>query len=120
MEKHSPVCGVIDKGNSLDAPEASALTAVNVSALLCSAIRRCEHKLESVGREIRYEPSYWSKVLAGERGILLERLGELPLDVQQEWIGRWADAIGASRQSSESDLAELITSRRVRLTIEAL
>ena len=121
------------KGNSCDAPPAMDMTRplVDVSALLRSAIRRCEHKLESVGLEVGYQASYWTRVLSCERGITLDRIGRLPADIQLAMIDAWRAALplalpqsiphGERRRTPEmSDLTRLATERRVRIIVEPL
>src|ERR1043166_9056108 len=102
------------KDNSLAGASADA---VDVAALLRFAVESlaCPHKVaaDAVG----YNPDYWSRVLTNDRGIVLNRLGRLPVIVQRELVLRWADALGLPLGGSEqiAELAELLTLRKVKI-----
>ena len=68
--------------------------AVDVALTLRAAVESvgCSHKVAAA--LVGYGVDYWSRVLSGERGILLARLGQLPRDVQLNFVMRWAAALG--------------------------
>lgn len=92
MESNSAACELGAKANLIDAGVASQ---VRVDVALCArrAVEtRSTHKV--CAASAGYEPDYWARVLTGERGILLERLGQLPVAVQREFVIRWAGLLG--------------------------
>jgi hypothetical protein len=94
MGANSAVCGVPAQGNYIDVIGPLEAPRVDVPGLLRAAVDRAGWKHEAAGREAGYEPSYWTRVYSCERGILLDRLGRLPLDVQREFVSAWALAVG--------------------------
>jgi hypothetical protein len=82
-----------------------------------------EGRQKAAALSIGYMPDYWSRVLSCERGITLDRLGRLPLDVQRALVSRWAQALDLSVIAADDGLqglVELIAARKVRLTLESL
>ena len=124
MNRHSVVCEARPQGNQPDAGASSVLT-VDPGALLRERIDRSAHEHKAIAVDIGYQPDYWCKVLSSERGITLDRLGQLPIDVQRAWIAAWGESIGVQaerRGDGHQDvraLVELIATRRVRISIEA-
>lgn len=95
---------------------------IDVPLMLRAAVEGlgCPHKVaaDAVG----YDASYWARVLTAERGITLDRLGLLPLDVQRSMVTRWAGALGILPPPGYAELmglADLIATRRVKVTIES-
>ena len=60
----------------------TALLAASVSAVGCA------EKEAAITQG--YEPTYWSRIKAGEKSAHLERLSRLPESVQREFVTRWA------------------------------
>lgn len=52
----------------------------------------CPHKV--IAADAGYQPDYWSRVLTGERGLTIDRLGRLPLEVQRRVVAGWGRALG--------------------------
>lgn len=105
------LCADTTQGNSLD-----------VAGFLRAGVEGvgCPH--QNAADAAGYDPSYWARVLTNERGITLNRLGRLPLDAQRAFVSRWAAALGllpSPGMDQLADLAELIATRRVRVTIES-
>jgi hypothetical protein len=96
MTIESDVCGAAHIVNSGDGDGATFLTgpAVDVAGILRREIERLGHKSEAIGFGIGYSPSYWTRVLSCERGVLLDRLGRLELDVQVALVSKWAVELG--------------------------
>lgn len=99
-----------------------SLPGIDVAACLRAGVEGtgCPH--QTAADAAGYDPSYWTRVLGNERGITLNRLGRLPLEVQRAFVLRWADALGVLPSpgiGQLADLAELIATRRVRVTIES-
>jgi hypothetical protein len=108
--------------HSFDAPKSTGLPAVDVALFLRAAVESQGFQHQSVAGDIGYHGDYFNKVLGNVRGITLDRLGRLPLDVQRDLVGRWAAALGmapAPGIEQLAGLADLIASRRVRVTIES-
>lgn len=66
----------------------------DVPAIVRNAIDVLGLKHEGVAANVTYQPDYWSRVLKCERGITLDRLGQLPIDVQRGIVVGWAHALG--------------------------
>jgi len=67
---------------------------VDVARLLRESVDATQIKHESIALDIDYSANYWARVLSCERGILLDRLGRLPVEVQRQLVTRWASALG--------------------------
>jgi hypothetical protein len=96
---------------------------VDVCGAMRSAVEDSGYRHNAAAVDTGYQPDYWTRVLAGERGIILDRLGALPRNVQISFLAAWAAQLGIRierRDRVAPDLAELITSRRVRITLEPL
>jgi hypothetical protein len=104
-----------------DTEQGKEVASIDVARLLREAVEGvgCPHQLaaDAVG----YGESYWNRVLGNERGIVLERLGRLPVNVQRAFVAAWGEALGmapAPGIESLAGLAELIATRRLKITIE--
>lgn len=95
---------------------------IDVAALLRAGVEGvgCPHQIAADAAG--YDPSYWTRVLSNDRGIVLERLGRLPIEAQRAFVANWAAALGilpSPGMTQLAGLAELIATRRVRVTIES-
>jgi hypothetical protein len=88
MNRDPEPCTAIAKVETVDRPK------VPVNALLREAVDALGLKHEGVASDAGYKGDYWSLVLDGERGIKLDRLGCLPLEVQRAFVDRWGRALG--------------------------
>jgi hypothetical protein len=88
MNKDSELSATDAKVKTIDRPK------VPVNAFLRESVDGLGLKHEGVASDAGYKGDYWSLVLDGERGIKLDRLGCLPLELQRAFIDRWARALG--------------------------
>lgn len=67
---------------------------VDTLALFRGAVAEsgCPHKV--IAADAGYQPDYWSRVLTGERGLTIDRLGRLPIEVQRRVVALWGRALG--------------------------
>ena len=100
--------------------------AIDVALLLRAAVEGvgCPHQV-AAGR-VGYQPDYWNRALNNDRGVVLGRLGRLPVDVQREFVTSWAEALGmtlerrAARSDELAQLGALLAEKRVKITLERL
>lgn len=121
MAVNSVICGPSALVNPIDAD--AQPDPIDVCLALRTGIESvgCPHQVAAA--EADYTPDYWSRVLSNTRGVLLNRLGQLPRDVQLEFLQRWAQQLGARierRAARVPDLAGLLAERRIRVTLESL
>lgn len=67
---------------------------IDVIGIVRDAVAAGASAHKSIAADVQYQPDYWSRVLTGERGITLDRLGRLPLDVQAGIVIGWSNALG--------------------------
>lgn len=125
MLTNRAVCAESTQANSIDALH-DAARPPDVATMLRAAVEGngCPHGVAASA--VGYQPDYWNRVLGCERGITLDRLGKLPLDVQRDFVAAWAEALGikVERRGIPDGMAELvelaglIATRRVRVTLE--
>jgi hypothetical protein len=99
MSVHSAAVRQIEKVKTLDADA----PAIDVLSMVREAVDRSGLKQEGIADDVGYKPDYWSRVLSGERGVTLERLGRLPLEVQRELVTAWAWALGLRVERRRAD-----------------
>ena len=63
---------------------------VSLTALLADAVECTGCAEKEAARSQGYEPTYWSRIKAGEKAAHLDRVARLPERVQREFVGRWA------------------------------
>lgn len=121
MERQSAVCAGSAQDNRCDNAPSTELT-VDPGALLRDAIDHSSHEHKHVAADLNYMGDYWSRVLSNERGVMLDRLGKLPLDVQRAWLTAWGKQIGMACGIDDDvhALVELLTTRRVRISMESV
>lgn len=94
MATNFETCAALVKVETVDRSK------VLVHELLREAVDGLGLKHEGVASDAGYKGDYWSLVLDGERGIKLDRLGCLPLEVQRAFVERWARALGMRMERS--------------------
>jgi hypothetical protein len=67
---------------------------VDVAALVRVAVEKTGTPHKIAAAMVGYGSDYWARVLTNERGIVLRRLGNLPVDVQRRIVAQWAEALG--------------------------
>lgn len=109
-----------------DGSESTALpeVAFDLGAMLKDSVDRTPHGHKAVASEVGYQPDYWSRVLTSERGITLDRLAKLPVDVQRAFLASWGQKLGVRVERRNVDptvqvLMEMLQERRVRISLEA-
>lgn len=95
MSDDATGCLVSAQGNDVDGTNGSVGSnrGLDVAGLLRAAVDS-QSKHLAVAASIGYQADYWARVLTGERGITLTRLGRLPRDVQIAFVEAWARALG--------------------------
>lgn len=91
MAENPTACESLAKVNFVDQEPKRAVVQ------LVECIRRAvesTYSHKAAASDMNYEPDYWSKVLAGERGIRLGHLALLPIDTQRQIVIRWGSLIG--------------------------
>lgn len=127
MRANSEACLVDAQANCVDGSVSTEPTRIDVGASLRRAVEGSGRLHKTIAREIDYSPDHWNLILESKRGVVLERLGALPRDVQIAFLSAWAAQLGirVERRADRGDrfapdLAELIAQRRVRITLEPL
>lgn len=85
----------LSQGRTIADP--SAGKTLSPTAILVKAVsdeRTLLNGEEDAARTQGYEPSYWSKIKAGDRPAQLERVARLPVGVQKRFVRRYARALG--------------------------
>src|SRR5688572_28503799 len=73
-------------GGKVDSrPRESSLTALLTEAVEATG---CSEKEAAIAQG--YEPTYWSRIKAGEKQAHLERIARLPEPMQREFVTRYA------------------------------
>lgn len=129
-QSHSQLCLPPVPVQRADAPQSRRVDqevcpqsdSIDVGALLKDAV---EHTPGATHQDCSYRIGYhpisgmWQRILSGERGMALKKLGMLPRAVQIELLARWAEALGVrlERRAAQSpDPASWITTHGVRVT----
>lgn len=131
MPTNTGLCEASTLGNRVAGASSSVLTEerFDLGAMLKDAVDQTRHGHKTVAAEVGYQPDYWSRVLTGERGVTLDKLAKMPVDVQLGFVASWASRLGVRverrAQPREMDattqaLVEMIQQRRLRVTMEAL
>lgn len=95
MNSHLETCDLSAKVNPVDGCAALVVgPRPDVPAIVRTAIDALGLKHEGVAADVIYKPDYFARVLTAERGITLDRLGKLPIDVQRGIVVGWAHALG--------------------------
>lgn len=90
---------------------------IDVPTLLRESVdAECQQKEAALSAG--YQPDYWTKVLNGERGMHLDRLGRLPMKVQRQLVMRWGSELGI--HMTTEDTRRRVVANLVKAAAEAL
>lgn len=120
INAHLPLPPVLVSSQDLPASigRRAEVNPIDVPGMLRASVDAsgCQHKEAALSAG--YQPDYWTKALNGERGVHLDRLGQLPALVQTELVTRWARQLGM--HVTTEDTRRRVVANLVKAAAEAL
>lgn len=107
MGMEATACEAIGQVNSVAVAAPASVDVVHVVRRAVES--RASHKVAA--GSAGYGPDMWARIMSGERGVLLERLGCLPVAVQKEIVIRWAALLGLQVERKDSAVKRIAISK---------
>lgn len=94
---------------------------LSLTRLLADCVSDLGCAEKDAARTLGYEPSYWSRIKAGEKAAHLDRVTRLPAKVQQEFVKRWATQLKMRVSDEDSTKRAIVELARAAVTaLEAI
>jgi hypothetical protein len=91
---------------------------IDTRGLMRAAVEMSGKQHKECAAKVDRSADYWNRILSGERGISLDALGRLPVEVQREFLKLWSRALGGRYVDNDSQAEAL--AKLAQAAIQAL